>query len=184
MPPPSTMPSNLIIAAVSAFRTLVNTLQGTEDQGLQLRQTAASLGEVANVLDRLAASTAAHEQQFVAHEQHFGQMDQRLSQMSATDQQTVQQVQDLQQRMQNATSTSTSSANRKPLCESRSVANLKILGSRKEDFKNWNEKLINATTQVFGLEWRDFIGNLNECLDVDRRVLNIGEPGKVPGQRE
>ena len=128
MPPPATTPSNLIIAAVTAFRTLVNTLQGTEDQGLQLRQTAASLGEVANVLDRLAASTAAHEQ-------HFGQIDQRLNQMSTTDQQTVQQVQDLQQRMQNATSPPSSSANRKPLCESRSVVNLKTLGSRKEEFK-------------------------------------------------
>ena len=169
------------MAAVSAFRTLVNTLQGTEDQGLQLRQTAASLGEVANVLDRLAASTAAHEQQFVAHEQLFGQMDQRLNQMTATDQQTVQQVQDLQQRMQNATSTPNSSTNRKPLCESRSVVNLKILGSRKEEFKNWNEKLINATTQVFGLEWREFVNNLNEKLDLDRKTLSVGELGKIPG---
>ena len=89
------MPSNLIMAAVTAFRALVNTLQGTEDRELQLRQTAASLGEVANVLERLAASTAAHEQQ-------FGQIDQRLGQMSATGLQTVQQLQDVQQRVQNA----------------------------------------------------------------------------------
>ena len=129
------MPSNLIIAAVTAFRTLVNTLQGTEDQGQQLRQTVTSLGEVANVLDRLAASTAANEQQ-------FNQLDQRLNQMSATDQQTVQQVQDLQQRVQSAQTTADEakadvqstrvnqpapSMARKPLCESRSVANLKTL---------------------------------------------------------
>ena len=81
--PPVTMPSNLIIAAVTAFRNLVNSIQGTEDPGQQLRQTTTSLGEVANVLEKLAASTAAHEQQ-------FGQMDQRLGQ-------TAQQVQNLQE---------------------------------------------------------------------------------------
>ena len=65
------MPSNLVVAAAAAFRALVNTIQGTQDQGLQLRQTVNSLGEVANVLDLLATSTAAHEQQ-------FGQIDQRV----------------------------------------------------------------------------------------------------------
>ena len=64
MPPPVTMPSNLIIAAVTAFRNLVNSIQGTEDPEQQLRQTTTSLGEVANVLEKLAASTAAHEQQY------------------------------------------------------------------------------------------------------------------------
>ena len=82
-----------------------------------------SLGEVANVLERLASSTAAHEQQ-------FSQVDQRLRQMSATDQQTVQQVQDVQQRVRNAQTTADEakaeasaranqpSSARKPLCES------------------------------------------------------------------
>ena len=79
------------------------------------------------------------------------------------------------------TSSPSSSTSRKPLCESRSVVNLKTLGSRKEDFKNWNEKLVNATTQVFGLEWREFIGNLNERLDLDRKVLSMGELGKIRG---
>ena len=133
MPPPVTMPSNLIIAAVTAFRNLVNSIQGTEDPGQQLRQTTTSLGEVANVLEKLAASTAAHEQQHI-------QFDQRLGQ-------TVQHVQNLQQGVQDAqtaaneaktatTSSTSSSTRRKPLCESRSVVNLKTLGSRKEDFKN------------------------------------------------
>ena len=157
MAPPVTMPSNLIIAAVTVFRNMVNSVQGTEDPGQQLRQTATSLGEVANVLDKLAASTSTHEQQFIQMDKRLGetiqQMDQRLGQ-------TLQQVQDLQHRLQGAQTTTTSSSssvNRKPLCESRSVVNLKTLGSRKEDFKNWNEKLINATTQVFGLAWREFI---------------------------
>ena len=34
---------------------------------------------------------------------------------------------------------------RKPLAESKCVSNLKILSSDKSEFKNWNEKLINAT---------------------------------------
>ena len=48
------------------------------------------------------------------------------------------------------------------------MGNLKTLGSKKEDFKNWNEKLINATTQVFGTEWRTFVKHLCEKLDLDR----------------
>ena len=107
------MPSNLIIAAVTAFKNLVNSIQGAEDAGQQLRQTTASLGEVANVLEQLAASTAAHEQQYF-------QLDQRVGQ-------TVQQVQHLQQGVQNAqttaneartatTSSPSSSTSRKPLC--------------------------------------------------------------------
>ena len=86
MPPPATTPANLIIAAVTVFRNLVNSIQGTEDPGQQLRKTATSLSEVANVLDRLAASTAAHENQFNQLDQRLGenlqQMDQRLGQIA------------------------------------------------------------------------------------------------------
>ena len=144
MPPPVTMPSNLVIAAATSFRTLVNTIQETQDQGLQLRQTVTSLGEVANVLDLLATSTAAHEQQ-------FGQIDQRVQNaQTAADEAKV-------EAKSTKANQPTSSPARKPLCESRSVANLKILGSKKEEFKNRNEKLINATTQVFGHGWRSFV---------------------------
>ena len=81
------MPSNLLIAAVTAFRNLVNNIQGTDDPGQRLQQTTASLSEVANVLERLATTTATNEQQFSQMNQQFNQMDQRLGQ-------TVQQVQD------------------------------------------------------------------------------------------
>ena len=64
---------------------------------------------------------------------------------------------------------------RKSLCESRSVVNLKTLGSRKEDFKNLEEKLINATTQVFGHDRHD-----DERLDVDRRLLSAAEIARIP----
>ena len=74
--------------------------------------------------------------------------------------------------------------NRKPLCESRSVTNLKTLGSKKEDFNNWNEKLINATTQVFGYEWRSFVKRPNEKFDIDRSVMAIAEVGQLPFARQ
>ena len=38
----------------------------------------------------------------------------------------------------------TMASSRKPLSESRCVNSLKMLGSDKSEFKNWNEKLINA----------------------------------------
>ena len=46
---------------------------------------------------------------------------------------------------------------RKPLSESRCVNSLKTLGSDKLEFKNWNEKFINATSQTFGMHWRTFM---------------------------
>ena len=66
------------------------------------------------------------------------------------------------------------------MCESKSAANLRVLGSKKEDFKNWNEKLINATTQVFGREWRSFVAHLNKTLDLDRKILTVAEIGQLP----
>ena len=50
----------------------------------------------------------------------------------------------------------------KPLSECRSVNGLKILGSNKSDFKNWNEKFINAIAQGAGSPWRKFMKNLNK----------------------
>ena len=93
------------MVAVTAFRTLVSTIQGTEDPTTRLAQTIAGLGDTVNMFERLATSTAAFEQQF-AH--------------------TNQQLQDLRQLVQNATvNQPASSMARKPLCESRAVANLR-----------------------------------------------------------
>ena len=61
---------------------------------------------------------------------------------------------------------------RKPLAESRCVSSLKTLGSDKLEFKNWNEKFINATAQTFGTPWRTFMKNLNRKLDQERKVLD------------
>ena len=57
---------------------------------------------------------------------------------------------------------------------------LKIFGSEQEDSKNWNERLIHATTQGFGSEWRSFLKHLNEKLDLDRNVLTAAEIGQIP----
>ena len=116
MPPPVTMPSNLIVAAAAAFRTIVQTIQGTQDQRVQLNQTVAALGEAANALDLLATSTAAHEQQLLSVQTVADEAKAEAKSMK--------------------TNQSNSGPTRKPLCESRSVVNLKILGSKKDDFTN------------------------------------------------
>ena len=56
MPPPTVMPSNLLMAAVTALRTLVNTIQGTEDAATRLAQTVTGLGDAVNMFERLATS--------------------------------------------------------------------------------------------------------------------------------
>ena len=63
---------------------------------------------------------------------------------------------------------------RKPLAESRCITSLKTLGSDKSEFKNWNEKLINAMTQSLGTPWRRFMRSLNKRMDQDRKVLTTG----------
>ena len=129
------------------------------------------------MFERVATIAATFEQQFhqqVTSNNQLQQMQQQINQQAAiinqlnsSNQQTTKQVQDLRQLVQDvqpqaAATPPAKGANRKPLCESRSVANLKTLGSKKEDFNNWNERLINATTQVFGHEWRSFFKHLNE----------------------
>ena len=69
----------------------------------------------------------------------------------------------------------------KSLSESKCVSNLKILGSDKADFKNWNEKLINTIAQVLGTEWRKFLKNLNEKLDQDRKVISKSALSAING---
>ena len=70
---------------------------------------------------------------------------------------------------------------RRPLSESRCVNGLKTLGSDKSEFKNWNEKLINALSQSLGSPWRAFMRNLNRQLDKDRRVLLNNELNEIEG---
>ena len=158
------LPSQLLAAAVTTFRALVATVQGTEDPGNRLNQVAGSLGEVATMFERVATSTAAFEQQFNAFEQQFNQqassaaqVQQQINQqatinnqLNSNNQDTIRELSNLRQAVQTLQAQATTgnqpseNASRKPLCESRSVSNLKMLGSKKEDFKNWNERLINA----------------------------------------
>ena len=70
---------------------------------------------------------------------------------------------------------------RKPFSESRCASNLKVQGSDKSEFKNWNKKLINAMSQSLGGQWRQFMNNLNCRLDQDRKVLEVSELNEVEG---
>ena len=78
MPPPVTTQSNLIVAALTAFRNLVNGIQRTGDPGQQLQQVTTSMGEMVNVLERVATATAEHEQQLGQIDQRFGQNEQQM----------------------------------------------------------------------------------------------------------
>ena len=69
----------------------------------------------------------------------------------------------------------------RPMCESRCVGSLTILGSDKSQFKNWNEKLINVLAQTLGLGWRKFMRSLNRQLDQDRRILDVTELNNLDG---
>ena len=69
----------------------------------------------------------------------------------------------------------------KGLADSKCVANLKVLGSDKSEFRMWNEKLINALAQAKGTEWRTFMRSLNRKLDVDRRILSNPEIQELDG---
>ena len=53
--------------------------------------------------------------------------------------------------------------------------------SDKLEFKNWNDKLVNATSQSFGTTWRIFMKDLNRRLDRDRTVLDDEEINQVNG---
>ena len=50
-----------------------------------------------------------------------------------------------------------SQGRKESLAESRSISNLKTLGSDKTEFRQWNERLINAITQNMGIPWRSFM---------------------------
>ena len=152
-----------------------------------------SMGDVATMFERVAATEAAYEQQFNQLVSTNAQVQQQInqqatinSQLNTHNQDTAREVSNLRQTVQdlqarvNSANQSRTGTGRKPLCESRSVANLKTLGSKKEDFKNWNERLINSTTQVFGPEWRKFIKHLNEKLDLGRKILTVSELGQLP----
>ena len=73
---------------------------------------------------------------------------------------------------------------RKPLAESRCINSLETLGSNKLEFKNWNEKFINATAQTFGTPWRTFMKNLNRKLDQDSKVLDELDLDLLEGANE
>ena len=72
----------------------------------------------------------------------------------------------------------------KPLAESKCIANLKVLGSDKADFKAWNDKFINAVSQTLGTPWRKFMRNLDRTLDQDRKVLTQDELNAIEGSEE
>ena len=70
---------------------------------------------------------------------------------------------------------------RRAMGESRSVQGLKVLGSDKSEFKNWNQKLLNIMTQCLGKEWRTYMLELDKMLDVRQKVLDNDDLELLPG---
>ena len=75
-------------------------------------------------------------------------------------------------------------SSRKPLGESKCISSLRTLGSDKSEFKNWNDKFVNAIAQVLGSPWRKFLRNLNRELDQNRKLLTKQELGHIDGATE
>ena len=136
------LPSQLLAAAVTAFRTIVTTIQGVEDPGNRLNQVTGSLGEVATMFERIAATEATYEQQFNQQANSVAQVQQQInqqatinSQLNSHNQDTARELSNLRQAVQTLQAQAATgsqpggNASRKPLCESRSVSNLKTLGS-------------------------------------------------------
>ena len=97
------MPSQLLAAAVMAFRTLVQTIQGTEDQSNQLNQMVSSLSDMATMFERVATTTAAFEQQFnqqASTSNQVQQLQQQVNQQATINGQLSNQMNDLRQLVQ------------------------------------------------------------------------------------
>ena len=143
--------SQVVLGVITAFRALITQIGGEPaDPRLQ-----GLTREVANVFDQVG-------QAVTTLEDRLNQVSQGITLQNQQVQREFQQVQnELQQLQQHGPNMQHSPVGR-PMYESKSVANLKVLGSNKSDFKNWNEKLINATTQSLGPDWRKFLRSLNE----------------------
>ena len=60
----------MLAAAVTAFRTLVTTIQGTNDPSNQLNHVVGSMGDMATVFEQITTAAAATEQQHELMTQH------------------------------------------------------------------------------------------------------------------
>ena len=133
----------------------------------------------------VTATVSAEATQAASERAQQQQQMQQLSQEVRTIGQAMQalnsnQQQLQQQQAQQTAATGNANSFQKPLSESKCITNLKTLGSDKSEFKVWNEKLINATTQSIGSDWRKFMRELNERLDLDRKVLTVAEISQLP----
>ena len=165
--------SQLLVGVITAFRAIITTVEGEPNPDPRMHTFAR---EVSNVFDHLGQAITTIDGRLDMLDQHSNQSNQQLQQ----------QIQQLQQGVASAAASNqgqqatTQATPKRPLAESKSVANLKVLGSDKAEFKNWNEKLINATTQTFGPTWRQFMRALNEKLDLERKVLTDAELAQIP----
>ena len=163
MPPKQSVQSQVIISAISAFRALIASIENANspDEAFKCvvecqKSTIGLFENIASQFDNVCTGLDNDNMALSAR-------------ISLVENANVNQSQ--------------SQPNRRILSESRCVSNLKTLGSQKEEFKNWNEKLINATAQTFGPDWRKFMKNLNGRLDQDKRIFDDNELASIPGSQ-
>ena len=137
----STVPSQLLTAAVMAFRTLVQTVRSTGEPSNQLTQIANSLGDVATMFERIATSESTYEQQFNQIASNSAQVQQQINQqatinnqLNSNNQDTARELSNLRQAVQTLQAQAATggqpggNASRKPLCERRKTSRIGMRG--------------------------------------------------------
>ena len=141
MPPKFIFQSQMLSNAIASFRSLVAAVESsvTPDDALKsiIECQKSSIGIVENLASQVEAMHSNLDDSNMALTARVSLLESAASNAAAA--------------------AAAGHPSRRILSESRCVSNLKTLGSQKEDFKNWNEKLINATAQTFGPDWRKFM---------------------------
>ena len=114
---------------------------------------------------------------------HLNDIPRAMSQMIASQRQCLSAWESVAPILENALASKSISA-KMYLAESKCASNLRTLGANKAEFKNWNERLINALAQSLGTQWRPFMQNLNRALDTTRKVLDHEDLEDIEGSDE
>ena len=146
MPPKFVFQSQLISGAIASFRSIVAAVESsaTPDDTLKgiIDCQKSSIGIIENLASQFEAMHSSLDDSNMALTARVSLLETAASNAAAA--------------------AASGHLGRRVLSESRCVASLKTLGSQKEDFKNWNEKLINATAQTFGPDWRKFMKKIKQ----------------------
>ena len=144
-PPPSSMTAQMFLRAIAAFCSLGRNARPRKQVDRGDERNEGIDGHSRESGSGVGGDRAEHQRPKQLNQQVQTQLQQMQQGLTSIQQQQV---------TQDNPPPIGHTPQRRSLSECKSVSYLKVLGSRKEDFKKWNEKLINANTQSFGPEWR------------------------------